>query len=236
MRIFAVETSGKASSVALLEDGRLSCEIFQNRGLTHSKTLAPMAEELLASCGLVAGDMDGYAVSAGPGSFTGIRIGVSFVKAMAWSAGRPVAAVSSLAACAWNAAGWEDHLICPAFDARAGQVYAGLFQWSGGRMTRLRPDAALRTGDLFQWLENTGKNCIFLGDGAKLCYNTLLEAGLPAELMPEESGWVRASGVAREGLFMLESGMGVHARDAAPVYLKKPQAERERLKRLEEGI
>ena len=139
MLILAFESSAKAASVALVKDGRLLGQSTQVSALTHSRTLLPMAEDLLRNCELQVADVDVFAVAQGPGSFTGIRIGVSTVKGLAWAADRPCVGVSTLEALAWHglAAGG---LVCPVMDARRAQVYNALFEIREGRPHRLTED------------------------------------------------------------------------------------------------
>ena len=135
----------KAASAALWEDGVLRGEAYQNTGHTHSATSLPMAEQLLAGCGWSLSEVDGFAVTAGPGSFTGLRIGLASVKGMAFALDKPCVPLSTLEGLAYNLSGWPG-LICPVMDARVGQVYTALFRWDGGAMHRLMEDAAIREG------------------------------------------------------------------------------------------
>ena len=142
MLIFAFETSAKAGSVALLDEGKLLGESYQNTGLTHSQTLLSMGEELLKNCGKQPGDVTAVAVAAGPGSFTGVRIGVAAAKGFAWGRELPCYGVSTLEAMALNLGIWQGY-ICPVMDARRGQVYNALFYGECGTCTRIREDRAI---------------------------------------------------------------------------------------------
>ena len=137
MLTLAFESSAKAASAALCEDGRLISEVIQCSGLTHSRTLLPMAEDLLKNAGTGMKEIDCFAVAQGPGSFTGIRIGIATVKGLAWAAEKPCVGVSTLAAMAWNgvAAGG---LVCAVMDARRSEVYNALFRIEDGRPVRLK--------------------------------------------------------------------------------------------------
>ena len=130
-----------AASVAVSEDGALIAQSYQRSGLTHSRTLMPMCRDLLENCGLTLGEMDVVAVAAGPGSFTGLRIGVATAKGLAWPGDKPCAGVSTLEAMAWPLAHLEGDL-CAVMDARRHQVYNARFQAEGGRLLRLCPDRA----------------------------------------------------------------------------------------------
>ena len=147
MRILAFETSAKAASVALLEDGKLLAESYQNTGLTHSQTLMVMAQDMLNTLALTPGDVDVVAVAAGPGSFTGVRIGVAAAKGFAWGRELPCVGVSTLDAMAQQARLFEG-IVCCAMDARREQVYNALFSCHGGVLTRLTEDRALSLDDL----------------------------------------------------------------------------------------
>ena len=172
MKILALESSAVSASVALTEDEKLVAQSFQNCGLTHSRTLLPMAENLLANCGVSLADVDAIAVAHGPGSFTGVRIGVATVKGLALGADKPCIGVSTLEAMAWGARALGSDLCC-VMDARAGQVYNALFTVENGRVRRLCDDRAIKLTEL---AEEIGEAPYFLvGDGADLCYNTIKE-------------------------------------------------------------
>ena len=147
MKILALESSAVACSVCLTEDEELIAEAYENSGLTHSVTLLPMAEEMLKNCGVKLEDVDVVAVAAGPGSFTGLRIGVSAAKGLAWTLDKPCAKVSTLEAMAWNLVGFEGNL-CPVMDARRSQVYNALFSSDGQTVARLTPDRAISLEEL----------------------------------------------------------------------------------------
>lgn len=230
MKILALESSAVAASVALCEDETLLAQTFQNSGLTHSQTLLPMAEQLLASYGCRVSDLDLIAVAAGPGSFTGLRIGVSTAKGLAWAAELPCAGCSTLASMAWNVAGFSGE-ICTAMDARRNQVYNARFRAEGQRPHRLTPDRAIALPDLVEELRGTQTTQLVMGDGAQLCYTALTEAGIPAVLAPANLRLQSAWGVAREALELARQGQTVTPNALTPVYHRLSQAERERLAR-----
>ena len=147
MLILAFETSAKAASVALWEDGRLIGESFQNTGLTHSQTLMVMTRDLMAQCGKEAADVGAVAVAAGPGSFTGVRIGVAAAKGFAWGRSLPCCAASTLGAMALGLGAWQGY-VCPVMDARRSQVYNALFHVNCGEYTRIREDRAISLAEL----------------------------------------------------------------------------------------
>ena len=230
MRILAFETSAKAASAALAEDGRLLAECYQNTGMTHSRTLLVMAEDLLKQCGLTVHDIDAVAAAAGPGSFTGVRIGVAAAKGFAWGAELPCCGVSTLAAMAVGLGAWSGY-VCPVMDARRSQVYNALFHADHGKLTRIRDDRAIALADLCEELKNLAEPIFLVGDGSILCYNTLSESIPALVLPPEHRMHQRAAGVALEGLRMLRSGETCSAASLVPNYLRLSQAERERLER-----
>ena len=230
MLILAFESSAKAASVALVRDGRLLGQSTQISALTHSRTLLPMAEDLLKNCELKVSDVDAFAVAHGPGSFTGIRIGVSTVKGLAWAADRPCVGVSTLEALAWHglAAGG---LICPVMDARRSQVYNALFEIREGRPVRLCEDRPISLEDLAKELEAMGAPVFLLGDGAALTADFLSRRGLPFRLAPDDLLWQDGWGVAMAA----QDKPLIRGEELLPVYLRLSQAERERQERMSAG-
>ena len=230
MKILALESSAVACSVALCEDERLIAQSFQNNGLTHSRTLMPLCEDLLKNCGLTLNDVDLIAVAAGPGSFTGLRIGVATAKGLAWPGSKPCAGVSTLEAMAWTVAHMDGEL-CPAMDARRSQVYNARFAGVDGEPLRMTPDRAIALEALAEELKGTKKTQIIVGDGASLCYNHLQELGIPARLAPAHLRQQTAWGVARAALAQAKRGELTAAASLIPVYHRLSQAERERLEK-----
>lgn len=234
MRILAFETSAKAASVALLEEERLLGEYYQNCGQTHSRTLMKMAEDLLENCGLAPGDVTAVACAAGPGSFTGVRIGVAAAKGFAWGRELPCVGVSTLEAMAQQAVEFEG-LICCAMDARRQQVYNALFSCHSGELVRLTEDRALSLEELETELKNLEKPKIIVGDGAQLCYNTLERSVPGCFAAPEHLTMQRASGVALVARRLLLQGGTFDGAALVPNYLRLSQAERERNERLKKS-
>lgn len=233
MRILAFESSAKAASVALLEDDRLLGESYLNCGQTHSRTLMQMAQELLANCALTPQDVTAVACAAGPGSFTGVRIGVAAAKGFAWGREIPCVGVSTLEGMAQQAALF-DGIVCCAMDARREQVYNALFSCERGVLTRLTEDRAISLEELEQELKKHEKLKIMVGDGAQLCYNTCSKNVPGCILAPEQTVMQRASGVALCAGRMLLSGGTFDGAALVPNYLRLSQAERERNERLKE--
>lgn len=231
MKILAFETSAKAVSCALAEDGAIIASAYQNSGLTHSRTLMPMVSDMLKNAELTLDCVDVMACAVGPGSFTGLRIGVAAAKGIAWARELPCAAVSTLEAMAMGAACFEG-IVAPVMDARRNQFYNALFEVHEGGITRLTPDKAIDVNELAKELEKTEKTVFLVGDGASLCYNMVKESCKNVRLAPEINRWQRAEGVALCAFKMAERGELTAAGQMNPVYLRLSQAERERLERL----
>ncbi len=231
MKILALETSAAACSAALCEDGRPIAQVWQNSALTHSRTLLPMVEGMLANCGERLEDVEVVAVAAGPGSFTGLRIGVATAKGLAWPGDKPCAPCSTLESMAWPLAHLEGRVIVCAMDARRAQVYNALFLAGGDRLERLCPDRAVSLEELGEELKKCEKPKIVVGDGAELCYNTLNGQVSGMELAPEHLRLQSAWGVARAAVELIRAGKLVSGGQLAPAYHRLSQAERERLER-----
>ena len=230
MLILAFETSAKAASVALLENGKLLGEAYQNTGMTHSQTLMVMAEDLLKTAGKTAQDVTAVAVAEGPGSFTGVRIGVAAAKGFAWGRQISCAGVSTLEAMA-RSLGIYDGYICPVMDARRSQVYNALFYVNKGNLERVSPDRAIALADLQKELQNLEKPVFLVGDGSNLCYNTLKDAVTNLVLPPEHRMHQRAVGVALVAQDKIAAGENCDGGALTPNYLRLSQAEREKLER-----
>lgn len=230
MLILAFETSAKAASAALMEGGKLLGESYQNTGLTHSQTLMVMAEDLLKTCGYIPRQVEAVAVAAGPGSFTGIRIGVAAAKGFAWGAELPCYGISTLEAMALSLGAYDGYVL-PVMDARRNQVYNALFLAENGKLTRLCEDRAIALSELAEEIKTLHKPIFLVGDGSNLCYNTLQEAVPNLVLPPEHRLHQRASGVALAAEEMIRAGLPGNGAELTPNYLRMSQAERERLAR-----
>lgn len=228
MKILALESSATACSVALCEDERLIAQTFQNSGLTHSCTLMPMAESMLAQCGHRLSEVDVIAVAAGPGSFTGLRIGVSTAKGLAWAGDKPCAPCSTLESMAWQLA-HMDGIVIAAMDARRNQVYNAVFRARNGRLERLSPDRAISLAELEEEIKKLEEVKILVGDGAQLCYNEWQERIADLRLAPVHLRAQTAWGVARAALELARNDGLVAGEQLVPVYHRLSQAERERL-------
>lgn len=228
MLMLALESSAKAASAALFEDGKLLSLSVQNAGLTHSRTLLPMAEDLFKNMGRALSEIDVIAVAHGPGSFTGLRIGMAEAKGLAWALEKPVTGVSTLEAMAFGGPDMEGTMLCCAMDARRGQVYNALFEIKDGKPRRLTEDRAIAIGELEEELASYGKPWVLLGDGAELCYKTLDREKVKVHLAPEPLRIQSARGV---GLAAMEHEPRP-GEELLPVYLRLSQAERERQARM----
>lgn len=228
MKILALESSAIAASAALCEDGKLLGEFTLQNGNTHSETLLPLAESILRAFSLSPDQIDLFAVSAGPGSFTGVRIGCATVKGLAFGTGKPCIGVSTLEALAENLT-LRDGLICPVMNARRGQVYTALFRCKDRGLTRLLPDSAMAIGELDALLGEYGDEPVSLvGDGYEITVSALKHPVCPT---PERLRPQSAYSVAQVAKRMYDSGIRTDDAELVSVYLRPSQAERERLER-----
>ena len=231
MLILAFETTAKAGSVALLEDNKLLAESYQNTGLTHSQTLMVMAEDMLKAAGKTMVDVSAVAVAEGPGSFTGVRIGVAAAKGLAWGGELPCYGVSTLESMALTLGVYEGY-VCACMDARRSQVYNALFYVNRGAVERICEDRAIALADLKTDLEHIDGPIFLVGDGSSLTYNTLKNSIPELILPPEHRMHQRASGVALAAAAKITAGDPGDAASMAPNYLRLSQAERERNERM----
>ncbi len=235
MLILAFETSAKACSVALHDGQKLLGESYQNTGLTHSQTLMTMAEDLLKTCGKTVKDVTHLAVAAGPGSFTGVRIGVAAAKGFAWGAELPVYGVSTLESMALSLGAFEGH-VCACMDARRNQVYNAIFLADSGKLERVSDDRAISLAELKVELEHIDGPIYLVGDGAELTFRTLGGELENLILPPEHRRQQRASGVALAALNAMVRGESADGASLQPNYLRLSQAERERLEKQNKGV
>ncbi|MEE0109860.1 MAG: tRNA (adenosine(37)-N6)-threonylcarbamoyltransferase complex dimerization subunit type 1 TsaB [Oscillospiraceae bacterium] len=231
MLILAFETSAKAASVALMDDKKLLGESYQNTGLTHSQTLMVMAEDLLKQCGKTVADVTAVAVAEGPGSFTGVRIGVAAAKGFAWGGELPCYGVSTLEAMAEHLGIYQGY-VCPCMDARRSQVYNALFYVNQGKLTRIREDRAIALSELGEELKRLSEPVFLVGDGSNLTYHTLSQEIPNLVLPPEHRMHQRATGVALLAAKKIAVGDPGDGNALTPNYLRLSQAERERMEKL----
>ena len=231
MLILAFESSAKPASAALVKGGQLLSQYMQCSALTHSRTLLPMAEDMLKNAELRLSDVDLIAVAHGPGSFTGIRIGVSTVKGLAWAAEKPCVGVSTLEAMAWHGLAVGGY-ICPVMDARRSQVYNALFKIENGRPVRMTEDRPIALEELAKEVTALGAPVFLIGDGAALCFEYFTAHRVPCVMAPDNLRWQDAWGVA---MAAADKTPG-NADELLPVYLRLSQAERERQERLSQSV
>lgn len=229
MLVLGIDASAGPASAAIAEDGRLAGEFFVNTKQTHSQTLLPMTEALLSSLGLACQDLDCIAVTNGPGSFTGIRIGTACVKGMALPFNTPCCAISTLEAIAYGGISCKGDVLCAAMDARCGQVYNALFEVGSQGLVRLTEDRAIAIPDLGAECKDYGERLLLLGDGAALCHREFRSWG--ARLASEGIRFQRGGSAA-----LLAFGRPtIRADELLPMYLRMPQAERELKAKREQG-
>ncbi len=221
MRILAIDTSAVCASCAVLENGRIRAQSSTNAGLTHSRTLLPMVDAMLQNSETPLSSVDCFACSVGPGSFTGIRIGIAAIKGLCDGTDKPALAVSTLEGLAYNLLG-QTCLACAVMDARCEQVYTALFRVEGERVTRLTDDDALKIADLGEKLKQYDEPIVFVGDGAEKCEQAL---GYPAA--PPLLRFQSAASVALCAERNFDEDKLLAGKDLQPVYLRLPQAERE---------
>lgn len=236
MKILAFECSAAPASVAVSEDGKITASSFINVKLTHSQTLVPMAENLLKAAAMDFDSIDALAVSNGPGSFTGVRIGISAVKGLAAPKNLPCIGVSTLLSMAYNISD-TDCMVCAVMDARCNQVYNALFDITDGKITRICGDRALMCEELAKDLkklsQNGNKRVIIAGDGGEVFYPYVKDTA-NVSLAAGKNRFQNAASVALAAGEALSRGEYVTAEELLPVYLRLPQAERE-LKKKKEG-
>ena len=228
MKILALDSTAVAASVALCEDGKLLGEYTIQNGNTHSETLLPMVESLLDHFEMTVQDVDLFAVSSGPGSFTGVRIGVATVKGLAFAGGKPCIGVSTLEALAYNLVDFEG-LICPVMNARRKQVYTALFRSKNGELERLWTDRAIAISELDEQLSEYAEPVRLSGDGYDITLDLLTHPTVPTSerLRPQS-----AFSVAQVARKQYESGVRTTDAELVATYLRPSQAERERNERL----
>ena len=228
MIILALDSTAVSGSVAICRDRELLCEFTLNIGNTHSETLLPLVESALKACGMTASDVDLFACNEGPGSFTGVRIGVATVKGLAFNSGKDCIGVSTLESLAYNLIGFEG-IACPVMNARRGQVYNALFEVNNKEVKRLCEDRALAITELDEELATRNLPIYLAGDG----YNITLDGLKSAEckITPEPLRYQSGYSVAMCALEKYNGGARASDSELTATYLRLPQAERERLEK-----
>lgn len=231
MKLLAIDSSGLVASVAVVCDENLLGEFTVNYKKTHSQTLLPMLDELANMMDLNLGTLDAVAVAAGPGSFTGLRIGSATAKGLALALDIPVVEVPTVDALAYNLCGHRD-LVCPLMDARRGQTYTGLYRFDGNHMQILRSQCAVGIAEIIDEINHIGGSVVFLGDGVPVFQSYIQErCAVPVTYAPPHLGRQRAGAVAALGAQYYLQGKTVSADCHKPEYLRLSQAERERMEK-----
>lgn len=237
MKILAIDCSAHAASVAITEDEKILSSSYTNIGLTHSQTLVPMVYNTLTQAQLSLEDINVFAINAGPGSFTGVRIGVAALKGLTEFTEHNCLSISTLESMAYLFSGIRDGIVCAVMDARCSQVYTATFELCEGEVMRLTEDEALPISELGQRLKTYTNPPLLVGDGAVLCYNALKDLVPDLELAPEQLRYQNATGVAACAFAKLSQGeQPISSDQLLPVYLRAPQAERELKKKKAETL
>lgn len=228
MKILGIDSSGMVASIAIVEDDILIAEYTVNYKKTHSQTLLPMLDGVVKMTEQDISTIDAIAVAAGPGSFTGLRIGAATVKSLGFALDKPVIAVPTCEGLALNVWG-TDKLVCPILDARRNQVYTGIYEFVDGRLKVLMDQEAMGIDELTERLNSMGRQVVFVGDGIPVYRDYIQEKlSVKYDFAPAGFNRQRASSVALQGYRMFEAGNYESADDHKPIYLRKSQAERER--------
>ncbi len=234
MKILSLDASATSASVCIYdaEENKIIGEFYINTKLTHSQTLVPMIDALLGSTRLDLDDIDYFAVNTGPGSFTGIRIGVSVIKGMAMATNKPCVSVSTLQSMAYNYIDSDNIVVCACMDARRNQVYNALFEVDNGIVNRLCDDRAISVEALFDELVDINKKIMLVGDGAQLCYSQKGDSDVV--LSAASKRYQKASSVALAAVEFINKNEILTSASLMPTYLRPSQAEREILNKEKE--
>lgn len=231
MKILAIDSSGLVASTAVVSGEDLLGEFTVNYKKTHSQTLLPMMDQVASMIDLDLNSLDAIAVAGGPGSFTGLRIGSATAKGLALALGKPIVAVPTVDAIAYNLCGHRD-LVCPLMDARRSQAYTGLYQFDGSRMQTIKEQCAVDIGSIIAEINHIGKPVVFLGDGVPVFRPYIAtNCRVPYTFAPPHLNKQRAGAVAALAVQYYEQGKAVEAAAHKPEYLRLSQAERERMER-----
>lgn len=231
MKILALDSSGIVASVAIVQDDVLLAEYTVNYKKTHSQTLLPMLDEVARMTELDLTEIDAIATAAGPGSFTGLRIGSATAKGLGLALQKPLIAVPTVEALAYNLYDTKG-LVCPIMDARRNQVYTGIYRYEGNRLVTVKAQTAMAVDELLDELNTLGEEVTFLGDGVPV-FKAAIEEKLkvPSSFAPAHMNRQRASAVAALGILYYKEGKVQTAEEHKPDYLRVSQAERERAER-----
>lgn len=234
MRILALDSSGMVASVAVVEEEQIIAEYTINYKKTHSQTLLPMLDEIAKQIELDLGTIDAIGVAAGPGSFTGLRIGSATAKGLGLALDKPIVPVPTVEGLAYNLYGVEC-LICPLMDARRNQVYTGLYTFENDRMITVTEQKAVEITEIIEEINQINQPVIFLGDGVPVYKETIKEQiQVSYRFAPAHLTKQRASAIGALAILYYKEGRVEHARDHKPEYLRLSQAERERMERMKQ--
>lgn len=237
MKILAIDTSGAVASVAVWEDGMIRAEFSMNFKKTHSQTILPMLEEVKEKIELDMTSLDAIAVAAGPGSFTGLRIGSATVKGLGFALNKPIVPVPTVDGLAYNLYG-TDKVVCPLMDARRNQTYTGLYEYvkNGTKydINVIKPQCAVMIEEILNACNALGREVVFLGDGVPVFQDAIAkQLTVPYTFAPAHMNLQRAAAVADLAAIYFAEGKTQTAQEHAPEYLRLSQAERERKERTE---
>ncbi|HUI67798.1 MAG TPA: tRNA (adenosine(37)-N6)-threonylcarbamoyltransferase complex dimerization subunit type 1 TsaB [Nitrospirota bacterium] len=222
MNILGIETSTKTGSVAIVSEDGVVAQYSLNIEVTHSERLMSTIDRVLKDTGLAVHDLDGFSVAIGPGSFTGLRIGLSTVKGLALATGRPIAAVPTLQALAWNLP-YCAYPVCTLLDARKNEVYASLYRFDGTALVQILPEAAM---SIFRLAGQISEKVVFTGEGSRIYRNGIQELfGERAVFAPHSAVLPSGAKVAEIGLDMIKSGRQAEPDRLTPLYIRRPEAE-----------
>lgn len=232
MKLLAIDSSGLVASVAIVSDLGLLAEYTVNYKKTHSQTLLPMLDEIVRMLDIKLSEVDAIAVAAGPGSFTGLRIGAATAKGLGLALKLPIISVPTVDSLAYNLYG-TNRLICPFMDAKRNQVYTGLYDFEGGHFRVLKEQTAIGVEDILEEINQLDREVIFLGDGAPVYEEKIKKkTKVPYLFAPVHINRQRAGAVGALGLEYYRNGIYEAAQQHSPVYLRVSQAERERMEKL----
>ncbi|RKD32351.1 tRNA (adenosine(37)-N6)-threonylcarbamoyltransferase complex dimerization subunit type 1 TsaB [Thermohalobacter berrensis] len=232
MKVLAVDTSSIVATCAILDENKLIGEYILNHKKTHSQKLMPIVKEIMESCELKPEDIDIFAASVGPGSFTGLRIGVATIKSLAQIMDKPVVGISALEALAFNVP-LAEGLVVPLIDARRENVYSAIYKWDLGKLTKIEDERVIKLEELLNTLNNRDERIIFNGDGATAYKEKIINClGNKAIFAPKAVNMPRASSVAELAFMKAKNGEVQHYLELVPNYIKKSQAQREYEKRV----
>ncbi|MCR5774856.1 MAG: tRNA (adenosine(37)-N6)-threonylcarbamoyltransferase complex dimerization subunit type 1 TsaB [Lachnospiraceae bacterium] len=228
MNILAIDASGLAASAAVLSDEVIKAEFCVCNKLTHSETLMPMIDQVINASGMSLKEIEAFAVTAGPGSFTGLRIGVATAKGLSEAMEKPLIGVPTVESIAQNMAGF-DGIVVPLMDARRGETYTGIYVFKGDELEVLREQCAVPLEEIINDVNDRGQRVVFLGDGVRVFRERIDKiCTVPYYYAPADHRLQRAAGVAILAQKYYLEGRFTDAADLVPVYLRKSQAERER--------